>query len=196
MIPPAHYALSEILIVIASLYTARQLSTNKNYFALIGILLLGLTAAIGAVRFGILNSELIVQINKILALYAGISALSLVSTQLVFNSYLKNFGKYIFLIAFVSILGALIFPKLLLLNLIYLWSIVSIILSIFLCEKIIAKKILNGILMSILIFGFLFLSKRGLFAESLGADLSFHLYHIFIAAWILSMGYVLNLRNN
>ena len=196
MIPPAHYALSEILIVIASLYTARQLSTNKNYFALIGILLLGLTAAIGAVRFGIINSELIVQINKILALYAGISALSLVSTQLVFNSYLKNFGKYIFLIAFVSILGALLFPKLLLLNLIYLWSIVSIILSIFLCEKIIAKKILNGILMSILIFGFLFLSKRGLFAESLGADLSFHLYHIFIAAWILSMGHVLNLRNN
>ena len=196
MIPPAHYALSEILIVIASLYTARQLSTNKNYFALTGILLLGLTAAIGAVRFGIINSELIVQINKILALYAGISALSLVSTQLVFNSYLKNFGKYIFLIAFVSILCALLFPKLLLLNLIYLWSIVSIILSIFLCEKIIAKKILNGILMSILIFGFLFLSKRGLFAESLGADLSFHLYHIFIAAWILSMGYVLNLRNN
>ena len=196
MIPPAHYALSEILIVIASLYTARQLSTNKNYSALIGILLLGLTAAIGAVRFGIINSELIVQINKILALYAGISALSLVSTQLVFNSYLKNFGKYIFLIALVSILGALLFPKLLLLNLIYLWSIVSVILSIFLCEKIIAKKILNGILMSILIFGFLFLSKRGLFAESLGADVSFHLYHIFIAAWILSMGYVLNLRNN
>ena len=196
MIPPAHYALSEILIVIASLYTARQLSTNKNYFALIGILLLGLTAAIGAVRFGIINSELIVQINKILALYAGISALSLVSTQLIFNSYLKNFGKYIFLIALVSILGALLFPELLLLNLIYLWSIVSVILSIFLCEKIIAKKILNGILMSILIFGFLFLSKRGLFAESLGADLSFHLYHIFIAAWILSMGYVLNLRNN
>ena len=196
MTPPAHYALSEILIVITSLYTARQLSTNKNYFALIGILLLGLTAAIGAVRFGIIDSELIIQINKILALYAGISALSLVSTQLIFNSYLKNFGKYIFLIALVSILGALLFPKLLLLNLIYLWSIVSIILSIFLCEKIIAKKILNGILMSILIFGFLFLSKRGLFAESLGADLSFHLYHIFIAAWILSMGYVLNLRNN
>ena len=196
MIPPAHYALSEILIVITSLYTAGQLFTNKNYFALIGILLLGLTAAIGAVRFGITNSELIIQINKILALYAGISALSLVSTQLIFNSYLKNFGKYIFLIALVSILGALLFPKLLLLNLIYLWSIVSIILSIFLCEKIIAKKILNGILMSILIFGFLFLSKRGLFAESLGTDLSFHLYHIFIAAWILSMGYVLNLRNN
>ena len=196
MIPPAHYALSEIFIVITSLYTANQLFTNKNYFALIGILLLGLTAAIGAVRFGIINSELIVQINKILALYAGISALSLVSTQLIFNSYLKNFGKYVFLIAFVSILGALLFPKLLLLNLIYLWSIVSVILSIFLCEKIIAKKILNGILMSILIFGFLFLSKRGLFAESLGADLSFHLYHIFIAAWILSMGYVLNLRNN
>ena len=196
MITPAHYALIEILIVIASLYYALQLYKNKNYFALIGILLLGLTAAIGAVRFGIINSELIIQINKILALYAGISALSLVSTQLIFNSYLKNFGKYIFLIALVSILGALLFPKLLLLNLIYLWSIVSVILAIFLCEKTIAKKILNGILMSILIFGFLFLSKRGLFAESLGADLSFHLYHIFIAAWILSMAYVLNLRNN
>ena len=196
MLPPAHYALSEILIVIVSLYTARQLSINKDYFALVGILLLGLTAGIGAIRFGIINSELIIQINKILALYAGISALSLVSTQLIFNSYLKNLGRLIFLIALVSILGALLFPKLLLLNLIYLWSAVSVILAIFLCEKTISKKILNGILMSILIFGFLFLSKRGLFAENLGADLSFHLYHIFIAAWVFSMGYVLNLRNS
>ena len=196
MLPPAHYALSEILIVIVSLYTARQLSINKDYFALVGILLLSLTAGIGAIRFGIINSELIIQINKILALYAGISALSLVSTQLIFNSYLKNLGRFIFLIALVSILGALLFPKLLLLNLIYLWSAVSVILAIFLCEKTISKKILNGILMSILIFGFLFLSKRGLFAENLGADLSFHLYHIFVAAWVLSMGYVLNLRNS
>ena len=195
MLPPAHYALSEILIVIVSLYTARQLSINKDYFALVGILLLSLTAGIGAIRFGIINSELIIQINKILALYAGIFALSLVSTQLIFNSYLKSLGWFIFLIALVSILGALLFPKLLLLNLIYLWSAISVILAIFLCEKSITKKILNGILMSILIFGFLFLSKRGLFAENLGVDLSFHLYHIFVAAWVLSMGYVLNLRN-
>ena len=195
MLPPAHYALSEILIVIVSLYTARQLSINKDYFALVGILLLSLTAGIGAIRFGIINSELIIQINKILALYAGIFALSLVSTQLIFNSYLKSLGWFIFLIALVSILGALLFPKLLLLNLIYLWSAISVILAIFLCEKSITKKILNGILMSILIFGFLFLSKRGLLAENLGVDLSFHLYHIFVAAWVLSMGYVLNLRN-
>ena len=196
MIPPAHYALSEILIVIVSLYSACQLSRNKDYFALVGILLLGLTAGIGAIRFGIINSELIIQINKILALYAGIFALSLVSTQLIFNSYLKNLGRFIFLIALVSILGALLFPKLLLLSLIYLWSAISVILAIFLCEKSISKKILNGTLMSILIFGFLFLSKRGLLAENLGADLSFHIYHILIAAWVLSLGYVLNLRNS
>ena len=196
MIPPAHYALSEIFIVIASLYTASRLSINKNYFALVGILFLGLTAGIGAVRFGIVNSELIIQINKILALYAGITALSLISTQLVYNSYLKNLGNFIFLTTLISIIGALVFPKLLLLNLIYLWSIISIILAIFLCEKTVSKRILNGTLMSILIFGFLLLSKKGLLAESLGADLSFHLYHIFIGAWVLSMGYVLNLQNN
>ena len=196
MIAPAHYALSEILIIIASIYTARHLSITKNYFALIGILLLGLTATIGAIRFGIMNSELLIQLNKILALYAGVSALSLISTQLIFNSYLRNFGKFILLAALISIASAIIFPKLLLLNLIYLWSTISIILAFYLCEKTMPSKILNGILMSILILGFLTVSKRGLFTESIGLDLSFHLYHIFITIWVFSMSHVLKLRND
>jgi len=49
---PAHYAITEILIVIATYFSVRKLFYNKNFYAGIGILLIGITAFIGAIRFG------------------------------------------------------------------------------------------------------------------------------------------------
>ena len=51
--------------------------------------------------------------------------------------------------------------------------------------------ILKSILMSILLISFLTVSKRGLLTDSLGADLSFHLYHILIAIWVVSINFII-----
>ena len=196
MSPPVHYALTELLIVAACIYSVNKLSINNYYFALFGVVLIGIAAAIGAVRFGILSTEFIVQLNKILALYAGVLCLSLVATQIVFNLNFKILGWIIFLLSLLSIASGFVWPKLLLIKLIYFWSMLSIILVLFIPEEGISKRIVKSILMSILLISFLTVSKRGLLTDSLGADLSFHLYHALIAIWVVSINFVIKEKNN
>ena len=191
MLPPVHYALTELLIVAACIFSINKLSRNSYYFALFGIVLIGIAAAIGAVRFGLLSTEFIVQLNKILALYAGVLCLSLVATQIVFNLNFKILGWIVFVLVILSIVSGFVWPKLFLIKLIYFWSILSIILVLFIHEEEISKRIVKSILMSILLISFLTVSKRGLLTDSLGADLSFHLYHTLIAIWVVSINFVI-----
>ena len=196
MAPPVHYALTELLIVVACIFSVNKLSRNNYYFALLGIILIGIAAAVGAVRFGLLNTEFIIQLNKILALYAGVLCLSLITTQIVFNLNFKILGWLVFVLAVLSIISGFIWPKILLIKLIYFWSILSIILVLFIPEEGISKRIIKSILMSILLISFLTVSKRGLLTDSLGADLSFHLYHTLIAIWVVSINFVIKEKNN
>ena len=193
---PAHYALTELLIIAASIFSINKLSKNNYYFSLFGILFIGIAAAVGAIRFGLLNTEFIIQLNKILALYAGVLCLSLITTQIVFNLNFKNLGWLVFVLSILSIVSGLIWPKILLIKLIYFWSILSIILVFFIPDKKIWKKILKSILMSVLLISFLTVSKRGLLTNSLGADLSFHLYHVLIAIWVVSINFIIKEKNN
>tara|TARA_B100000929_G_scaffold51089_2_gene37212 strand:+ start:3163 stop:3756 length:594 start_codon:yes stop_codon:yes gene_type:complete len=196
MSPPVHYALTELLIVAACIFSVNKLSRNNYYFALFGVALIGIAAAIGVIRFGLLNTEFIIQLNKILALYAGVLCLSLITTQIVFNLNFKNLGWLVFVLSILSIVSGLIWPKILLIKLIYFWSILSIILVFFIPDKKIWKKILKSILMSVLLISFLTVSKRGLLTNSLGADLSFHLYHVLIAIWVGSINFIIKEKNN
>ena len=196
MAPPVHYVLTELLIVAACIFSVNKLSRNNYYFALLGIILIGIAAAVGAVRFGLLNTEFIIQLNKILALYAGVLCLSLITTQIVFNLNFKILGWLVFVLAVLSIISGFIWPKILLIKLIYFWSILSIILVLFIPEEGISKRIIKSILMSILLISFLTVSKRGLLTDSLGADLSFHLYHTLIAIWVVSINFVIKEKNN
>jgi len=196
MSPPVHYALTELLIVAACIFSVNKLSRNNYYFALFGVALIGIAAAIGVIRFGLLNTEFIIQLNKILALYAGVLCLSLITTQIVFNLNFKNLGWLVFVLSILSIVSGLIWPKILLIKLIYFWSIFSIILVFFIPDKKTWKKIIKSILMSVLLISFLTVSKRGLLTNSLGADLSFHLYHVLIAIWVVSINFIIKEKNN
>ena len=90
---PTHYALTEILIVIAAYFSIRNLLDNKYYYAAIGIFMIGLAALAGAIRFGFLDTSFMIKINGILALFGGIVTSSLISTQIIYNSISKNTAK-------------------------------------------------------------------------------------------------------
>ena len=196
MSPPVHYALSELLIVVACIFSVNKLYRNNYYFVLFGVVLIGIAAAIGAVRFGLLNTEFIIQLNKVLALYAGVLCLSLITTQIVFNLNFRILGWIVFVFSLLSILSGLVWPKLILIKLIYFWSILSIVLVLFIHEEGISKRIIKSMLMSILLISFLTVSKRGLLIDTLGADLGFHLYHALIAIWVFSINFVIKANNN
>ena len=59
MTPPAHFALSEILIVIAGAYSIRVFLQHKLNFAAAGVLVLAVAAFLATLRFGLnMHTEL------------------------------------------------------------------------------------------------------------------------------------------
>ena len=184
MSPPAHYALTEILIILSSIYSIFIFKERKNYFAIVGIALIGIAATIGAVRFGLSSNTLIIQLHKITGSYTGLICIGLVSIQMAYNLGWKIIYKILLCSLLISLLAGIIFPKLIMLILILAWSSISILIAMDYPEKIVIKRIFRGILMSILLIGFLTVRKNGLLADYFSPSISFHIYHIIIAIWI------------
>ena len=194
---PAHYAITELLIVIAAYFSINNLLNGKNYFAAVGVFLIGLTALIGAIRFGIFSSDLIVYLNKILALFSGILALSLVSIQIISNDISKKIAIITLAISAVTFLSLFIWTQpIFKLSILFIWAIFSIILTFSLPQKSLLMKLFKAFLMSIILIAFLTLSKQlGIFTKSLSPSLSFHLYHILIATWVILVNYIISQNN-
>ena len=194
---PAHYAITELLIVIAAYFSINNLLNGKNYFAAVGIFLIGLTALIGAIRFGVFSSDLIVYLNKILALFSGILALSLVSIQIISNDISKKIASITLAISAVTFLSLFIWTQpIFKLSILFIWAIFSIILTFSLPQKSLLMRLFKAFLMSIILIAFLTLSKQlGIFTKSLSPSLSFHLYHILIATWVILVNYSISQNN-
>tara|TARA_B100000886_G_scaffold311551_1_gene246952 strand:+ start:1589 stop:2191 length:603 start_codon:yes stop_codon:yes gene_type:complete len=194
---PAHYAITELLIVIAAYFSINNLFNGKNYFAAVGVFLIGLTALIGAIRFGIFSFDLIVYLNKILALFSGILALSLISIQIISNNISKKIASITLAISAVTFLSLFIWTQpILKLSILFIWAILSIILTFSLPQKSLMMKLFKAFLMSIILIAFITLSKQlGIFTKSLSPSLSFHLYHILIATWVILVNYTIRQNN-
>ena len=194
---PAHYAITELLIVIAAYFSINNLFNGKNYFAAVGVFLIGLTALIGAIRFGIFSFDLIVYLNKILALFSGILALSLISIQIISNNISKKIASITLAISAVTFLSLFIWTQpILKLSILFIWAILSIILTFSLPQKSLMMKLFKAFLMSIILIAFITLSKQlGIFTKSLSPSLSFHLYHILIATWVVLVNYTISQNN-
>ena len=61
--PPAHFVITEILIVASSIYSIYLLKNQKDFFALVGVILIGVAATLGAIRYGLNSSETIIKLN-------------------------------------------------------------------------------------------------------------------------------------
>ena len=127
---PAHYAITEILIVIATYFSVKKLFYYKDYYAAIGILLIGITAFIGAIRFGLVSTDFMVYLNRILAVFTGIITMSLISVQIVNNSISKKFAHLLLGISVLTFFSLFIWtqPILKLVSL-FVWSFTAILLT-------------------------------------------------------------------
>ena len=194
---PAHYALTEILIVIATYFSVRKLLIDKNYYAAIGIFLIGLTACIGAIRFGIISTDFMTYLNKILAVLTGILALSLISIQIISNSISKKLARLLLVLSIFTFLSLFIWTQpILKLALLFIWSFTAVILTFQMSQKSISIKFLKSLTMSILLIAFLALSKKiGLITDYVSPSLSFHVYHILIALWVFLINYSISQKS-
>ena len=194
---PAHYAITEILIVIATYFSVKKLFYYKNYYAAIGILLIGITALIGAIRFGLISTDFMVYLNRVLAVFAGIITMSLISIQIVNNSFSRKLAYLLLAISILTFLLLFVWtqPVFKLVSL-FMWSFAAILLTFQMPQQSISLKFLKSLTMAILLIAFLTLSKGvGLFTDLFSPSVSFHVYHILIALWVFLISYSISQKN-
>ena len=194
---PAHYAITEILIVIATYFSVKKLFYYKNYYAAIGILLIGITALIGAIRFGLISTDFMVYLNRVLAVFAGIITMSLISIQIVNNSFSKRLAHLLLAVSILTFLLLFVWTQpIFKLAALFIWSFAAILLTFQMPQKSISSKFLKSLTMAILLIAFLTLSKGiGLFTDLFPPSVSFHIYHILIALWVFLISYSISQKN-
>ena len=194
---PAHYAITEILIVVATYFSVKKLFYYKNYYAAIGILLIGITAFIGAIRFGLVSTDFMVYLNRVLAVFAGIITMSLISIQIVNNSFSKRLAHLLLAVSILTFLLLFVWTQpIFKLAALFIWSFAAILLTFQIPQKSISLKFLKSLTMAILLIAFLTLSKGiGLFTDFFSPSVSFHIYHILIALWVFLISYSISQKN-
>jgi hypothetical protein len=194
---PAHYAITEILIVIATYFSVKKLFCDKNYYAAIGILLIGFTAFIGAIRFGVISNDFMVYLNRVLAVFAGIITMSLISIQIVNNSLSKKIAHLLLAISILTLLLLFVWTQpIFKLAALFIWSFAAILLTFQIPQESISSKFLKSFSMAILLIAFLTFSKGiGLFTDLFPPSISFHIYHILIALWVFLISYSISQKN-
>ena len=194
---PAHYAITEVLIVIATYFSVKKLFYYKNYYAAIGILLIGITAFIGAIRFGLVSTDFMVYLNRVLAVFAGIITMSLISIQIVNNLFSRKLAHLLLAISILIFLLLFVWTQpVFKLAALFMWSFAAILLTFQIPQKSISLKFLKSLTMAILLIAFLTLSKGiGLFTDFFPPSVSFHIYHILIALWVFLISYSISQKN-
>ena len=194
---PAHYAITEILIVIATYFSVKKLFYYKNYYAAIGILLIGITALIGAIRFGLISTDFMVYLNRVLAVFAGIITMSLISIQIVNNLFSRRLSNLLLAVSILTFLLLFVWTQpIFKLAALFIWSFAAILLTFQIPQKSISFKFLKSLTMAILLIAFLTLSKGiGLFTDLFSPSVSFHVYHILIALWVFLISYSISQKN-
>jgi hypothetical protein len=169
----------------------------KNYYAAIGILLIGFTAFIGAIRFGVISNDFMVYLNRVLAVFVGIITMSLISIQIVNNSLSKKIAHLLLAISILTLLLLFVWTQpIFKLAALFIWSFAAILLTFQIPQESISSKFLKSFSMAILLIAFLTFSKGiGLFTDLFPPSISFHIYHILIALWVFLISYSISQKN-
>ena len=178
---PAHYALSEILIVLVSVYTLTVFFKARQFYIFAGVFLISCAALIASIRFGMNYQNELKSFHQLLSAISLLFGIPLIVIEIMKRSNLLN-NKVIYLVLLIAIIISL-FILLQAKNLIILvaasWLIIGVIFSILISRESALTRIVSGIFFSLIIIN-LILRRMELFDPST----SWHLYHIGIAVWL------------
>ena len=178
---PAHYAYSEILIVLVSVYTLTVFFKERQFYIFAGVFLISCAALIASIRFGINYQNELKSFHQLLSAISLLFGIPLIVIEIMKRSNLLN-NKVIYIVLLIAIIISL-FILLQAKNLIILvaasWLIIGVIFSILISRESALTRIVSGIFFSLIIIN-LILRRMELFDPSA----SWHLYHIGIAVWL------------
>lgn len=187
--PGPHYAISEALIVVAAIWTVFRLTRSGHPLAALGTGILGTAAAIGVYRFGFGNIENLAAFHRDFSQIGGAIAMSLIGSQLLIRHPFLRIGYAGRSLALLGIGGttvlAFIFPQLTT-GLFAGWLVLAMLSAAMFPGHGVFLRILTTGTISLFLVNVLLVRRSTL----LGADLSWHAFHILIAIWLIGMIWV------
>ena len=161
---PAHYALSEILIVLVSVYTLTVFFKARQFYIFAGVFLISCAALIASIRFGINYQNELKSFHQLLSAISLLFGIPLIVIEIMKRSNLLN-NKIIYLVLLIAIIFSL-FILLQAKNLIILvaasWLIIGAIFSILISRERALMRIVSGIFFALIIIN-LILRRMELF---------------------------------
>ena len=190
-----HYAISEAFIVLAALWCAARLGSSGQWWGALGSAIFGMAAAIGVYRFGAGQIAELASLHKNFSQIGGSIAMALMSTQLLLEAprvHRAAAGKWILVAAVLaSAVTAFAVPALTT-PLFISWLAIAIIAAAMIPAKSIARRVARAAIVAVFLINLLWIRQSPL----LGPDLSWHLFHILVALWLVGMDHVLACRHS
>jgi hypothetical protein len=179
-----HYAISDAVVLVAAIWCVWQFAQNNLSFAAIGAGLFGLAAAIGTWRFGTGAVDALATVHRNVSQLGGMIGLALIASQAAILSLpkrrLRDGSILASLLIGGSILAALVWPAsgpTLFIG----WSAVVATAAFCLSAGPIWRRLAWAFAASLLLLATLFV----LSSPFLSPGVSWHLYHIIVALWLL-----------
>ncbi len=187
--PGPHYAISEAFIVLVAIWCVLRLSQSGLWLVALGIAVFGFAAAIGVYRFGTNQIVELASFHKNVSQIGGFIAMALVSAQLLLAEPMVNrarTGRWLVLIS-VIVSGAMAFAIPMLTTPLFIaWLLTAIISAALIPASTIGDRISLAAIVSIFLINLLMVRQ----SPQLSPGLSWHLFHILVAVWMLGMIYV------
>ena len=182
---PFHYALSELLIVFASLWCILTLGRDGRGFAAAGTALFGLAAVIGILRISLGGFDPLPVIHRTVSQYGGLLGMAFIALAFA-RPYWQQTGKVVGLsLAAASLVAAIVKPEWTT-PLFLIWAVSAVIEAFFYAGKNIGKQVFAALLMSLVLVNLVFVRQ----SPALGPDISWHAFHVLIALWLLCVCFV------
>jgi hypothetical protein len=189
--PGPHYAISEALIVIAAIVCAVRLSRHQLWLAAFGSFIFGTAAAIGVVRFGFSldKVEQLAVFHRDFSQSGGAIAMALMSAQLLLaSSAIKRMVHGKRSVGFAIVVTALFAIAIVKLATILFiaWLLLAIVMTFLIPARSLLIRFSTAAMTALFLVNLLFIRR----SPALGPDLSWHMFHILVALWLVGMLFI------
>ncbi len=187
-VPGPHFALSELLIVLAGTVCAVKFGKAGMWLGAAGSLLFGVIAAIGAFRFGSGEMDALEAIHQAFSQIGGAIAMSLISGQLLMlcvparpKARMAIYGAVIASALVIFLVPGAAMPLFL------IWLVFAIAAAALLPAQTAQTRIIRALLIGIFVINIIAIRQSPL----LGVGLSWHIFHILVAVWLVCVSWVI-----
>ena len=182
--PATHYAITEICVVLAAVYAAYKLFPQSHRLAAFGAVVMGAVAALGSWRFASGQFEALEAVHLNAAMQGGLVSMMFIGADIILKAPAHKYKRA----ALISLMLVSLLVSSYALKAVPLLSLIWLLLATMSVAIYAQSSRFKAVCaMSLMLVGLLLVRK----SPYLDPAVSFHLYHLIIAAWLCFLPFCL-----